>query len=60
MPWIARYVIRKTMKGFENQGQPDKRNPGDINVAFDPNKKEKLQDVGEYVDYEEIKDDKTE
>lgn len=60
MPWLARYLIRKSMHGFEKQQQADRRKPGDINVDYTAGKKDKLEGLGEYVDYEEINEDKTE
>lgn len=58
MPYVARYFIRKTVNNFENQQSQSQRRPGDINVEKTPQRKKTLDDLGEYVDYEEIKDKK--
>lgn len=55
MPWVARYFIRKSMKGF---GQQQERKPGGVNFDHSPGKKGVLDDIGEYVDYEEVEEDK--
>ncbi|MEZ5083092.1 MAG: hypothetical protein R2750_06560 [Bacteroidales bacterium] len=57
MPYIARYFIRRTVRNFENQHQ-SQQSPGEINVEKTPPKKKPLDDLGEYVDYEEINDKK--
>jgi len=59
MPWLARYFIRKSMKGFEQQQQAGKRKNGEVNINYSPEKKGALDDIGEYIDYEEIDNDKT-
>lgn len=58
MPYIARYIIRRTVRNFENQQTQSQKNPGDINVEKAPPRKKSLDDLGEYVDYEEINDKK--
>lgn len=37
------------------EGQTKKKS-GEMNIDFSPQKKEKLNDIGEYVDYEEVDD----
>ena len=58
MPWIARYFIQRSMKGFEQQRQKQSRKNGEINIDYSPGKKGSLDNLGEYVDYEEIDEDK--
>ena len=59
LPWVTRYFIRKSMEGIEKQQQPGNRKSGEINIDYSPDKKEKLENIGEYIDYEELEDDKT-
>ncbi len=56
LPWMARYFIRRSMKGFEQQ---QKQQRGKVNVDHMPDRKGALDDIGEYVDYEEVEEDKT-
>lgn len=58
LPYIGRYFIRRTMRNFENQQNQSHRNPGDIDVEKAPPRKKTLDDLGEYVDYEEVNDKK--
>jgi hypothetical protein len=58
MPWIARYFIKKTQdnlrKQYENQNSVNTKKEGEVHIDSVPQKKTTLNDVGEYVDYEEI------
>jgi hypothetical protein len=56
MPWIARYFIRRSMKGF---GEQQKKKAGDVHINHAPDKKGALDNIGEYVDYEEVEEEKT-
>ncbi len=55
MPWLARYFIKKSMKGFEQQ---QKRQSGEVNIDHSPGKRGALDNIGEYVDYEEVEEEK--
>lgn len=56
LPLFARYLLKRTQKNYEKQYQKPKRKVGDITVEHPPTKKKELDDLGEYVDYEEIKE----
>ena len=56
-PWVARYFIRRSMKGYEKQQK--RKQEGEVTIDRTPGKKGALDDIGEYVDYEEVEDDKT-
>lgn len=60
LPYIARYFIRKTVKAQQNRQPQANRKPGEIHVDYRPDKKTRADNLGEYVDYEEIKEDQTE
>ncbi len=57
LPLLARYFIRRSVKNFEKQFHPEERPPGEMNIKHPPEKKQRLDDLGEYIDYEEIDDD---
>lgn len=59
LPWLARYFIRKSMSGFENRQNTGPRRNGEMNADHRADRKGALDDIGEYVDYEEIEDNKT-
>ena len=54
-PWIIRSMARKMAQKF-NQPRPNynSQNEGDINIDKIEKKQSPKQDVGEYVDYEEL------
>ena len=56
LPLLARYFIRRSQKTYQKQYQQPKKKMGEMNVEYQPEKKEKLDDLGEYIDYEEVKD----
>ena len=54
-PWIIRSIARKMAQKF-NQPPPNynSQNEGDISIDKTEKKQRPKQDVGEYVDYEEL------
>lgn len=61
MPFLARYFIRKSMEAQSGQQAASARKKtGEMNIEHPPAKKQQLDGIGEYVDYEEIEDDKKE
>lgn len=56
LPLLARYFLRRTQKAYQKQHQQPKKKMGEMNVDYQPEKKKEMNDLGEYVDYEEIKD----
>ncbi len=56
LPLLLKYAIRKTQENHQKQYQQTERKSGEINVDYSPQKKPNIAEVGEYVDYEEIKD----
>lgn len=58
MPYIARYFIRKTIDNFEKHQTHSRPKHDDLNVEKTAHRKKNLDDLGEYVDYEEIKEKK--
>jgi hypothetical protein len=56
LPLLARYFIRRSQKAYQKQHQQPKRKVGDMNIEYEPEKTKTKDDLGEYVDYEEIKD----
>ena len=55
LPLFLKYAIRKTQENIKQQQTPE-RKTGEINVEYSPKKKPGGGELGEYVDYEEIKD----
>ncbi len=56
LPLLARYFIRRSQKAYQKQYQEPKKKMGEMNVEYQPEKKKEMGDLGEYVDYEEIKE----
>jgi hypothetical protein len=58
LPLIARYFIRRTAKKFNQEYQQPKANrkSGEIHVDKKPDKKTVSENLGEYIDYEEVDD----
>jgi hypothetical protein len=54
IPLIARYLIRKARKQYQDQFESMNRNDND---PFPKNRNKQRPEPGEYVDFEEIKDD---
>ncbi len=58
LPWFAKYFINKAAKKYQNQyKEPPRKKEGEVNIEYSPNKKRKLDDLGEYVDFKEMKDE---
>ncbi len=58
MPWIAKYFINKAAKNFQDRyNEPAQKKEGEVSIDYKPEKKAKLDDIGEYVDYKEVKDE---
>ncbi len=57
LPLMAKYFIRRSVKNFEKQFHPEDKPSGEMNIKHSPEKKQNLDDLGEYIDYEEINDD---
>ena len=61
IPWLFRRQVKKAQERFYGQAGPDpqKKRQGEVNFDYDSSgkgRKKKDDDLGEYVDYEEIKD----
>ena len=58
LPWFAKYFINKAARKYQNQHQkqPEKK-VGEVSIEYKPEKKGKLDDLGEYVDFKEMKDE---
>jgi hypothetical protein len=56
-PLILRYFIRKSQKSYQTKSQKTHQKVGDMHVNYGSTKDKKPDDLGEYVDYEELKDD---
>lgn len=52
--WI-KYFLKKAVKNMTNQGNPN-RKEGEVTVEYKNDNKKFNSDIGEYVDYEEIKE----
>jgi len=55
-PLFIKYAIRKTQENIEKKYESPEGNSDEINLRHSPKKKTQIDEVGEYVDYEEIKD----
>ena len=58
-PFLLMRYFKKKQKEFMGKmqdGQTQQKQPGEVNVNFDPDKsgKTKLNDIGEYTDYEDV------
>ncbi len=56
LPLLAKYFLKRTQKNYQKQYEKPKRKVGDITIEHTPEKKKELDNMGEYVDYEEIED----
>ena len=56
LPLLAKYLMRQTHKKNQKQAESSRGKVGEMHVKYKPKKKNELDDLGEYVDYEEIKD----
>ena len=59
-PLILRWVLKKIGKKFEQRfqnfdpGKAQKRRQGEVTIEKNPTSRQSKNDVGEYIDYEEI------
>jgi hypothetical protein len=55
-PFIIKSIAKKAEAHFRNQSAPKQpsQNEGEISIDKMPNSKSSNNDVGEYVDYEEV------
>ena len=56
LPVLAKYFIRKATKNMQKNHDKPKRKVGDINIDYMPEKKQTPDDLGEYIDYEDVKE----
>lgn len=57
MPFFVKYIVKKTEQRFGSQNQRQQEPPkkeGEITIEKMPKTKASNNDVGDYVDYEEI------
>ncbi len=54
LPLIAGYFVKRTMNKFNEAQQPKPKKNGEIHVESKPDNKQVSDNMGEYVDYEEI------
>ena len=52
--WL-KYFLKKTVKNMTNQNQTNKKE-GEVTVEYKNDNKKFNSDIGEYVDYEEVKE----
>lgn len=55
LPLLARYFIRKAQNDIQAKEGKSKKQ-GEMNIEYSPDKKQPTDKLGEYVDYEEVKD----
>lgn len=55
-PLWAKYFIRKTQQKMEKEYQEKNKKEGEISIDFAPGKNSITDDIGEYIDFKEIKD----
>ncbi len=57
--FFFKYLIKKHQKQYDAQSSyQDNRKEGDVSVKYDPKtQKNKSDELGEYVDYEEVEDE---
>lgn len=63
LPWLLKQFINKQKEKYQQQNEfsnfdNSKRREGEVKITSTPNKHNTSDDLGEYVDYEEITDDK--
>jgi hypothetical protein len=62
LPWLLKRFINKQQEKFNQQHSNNfssrSRNEGEVEITASPNKSTKHDDLGEFVDYEEITEDK--
>jgi hypothetical protein len=58
LPLIAKYFIKKATKQYQDQYQkPQQKKEGEVSINYKPDNSSKLDDLGEYVDFKEVKDE---
>ena len=57
LPLWARYFIKKTQAKMQNQYQEPQKKEGEISIDYAPKKKKSGDELGDYIDYEDIKED---
>ncbi|MBN2173365.1 MAG: hypothetical protein JW731_04495 [Bacteroidales bacterium] len=55
LPLIVRYFIRKAQNDIQAR-EGKRKKQGEMNIEYSPDKKQATDKLGEYVDYEEVKD----
>ncbi len=63
LPWLLKQFIKKQKEKYQQQNgfsnfEDSKRREGEVKITSTPSKQNTGDDLGEYVDYEEIMDDK--
>ena len=63
VPYILKWYINKRMKNFKNQNNKEKQqtNEGEITINYntrDEKRGSSTKNIGDYVDYKEVKEDK--
>lgn len=60
-PFLIRYFLKRSQKNYYENHQKSNKKEGEINIDYVPpkNKKDKKNNFGEYIDYEEINNSKT-
>jgi hypothetical protein len=56
LPLFLKYILQKSQERYKEHYQTPDRKKGEINVEYSPQKKPRSDDLGEYIDYEEIKE----
>ncbi len=60
IPFVARIFLRRLAKRFQNYTEKTQHNnnkpEGSVNIDYGSDKPKKPSEVGDYVDFEEIKD----
>ena len=58
MPFLFSYFVKKAQNNFHHQENEEFKNEGEVSIKYNPNqknnKKDRSDDEGEYVDYEEM------
>jgi hypothetical protein len=63
LPFLVKWWLKKAQANFNRQQgyvdpQEAKKREGEVHIKSTPQNKSSVEDLGEYVDYEEIKEDK--
>ena len=54
-PSVLRYTMNKAQEQAQRQQQEQQKKEGEVRIEHIPDKKNKDDDRGEYIDYEEVK-----